>query len=130
MIELIVLKEKDPTKTFQVQGPPRHKRADQVLTSILFGLPTSSDDETRAAIHRYAELTSRSCSSSEKKERVKLRHFLDKTIGSAETEFEQKISTEVKRVLKPKDRNIGGSRMRLIDFEIMRQLRELLTEGG
>lgn len=124
-IELIVLKRNDPTEVIKVRDPPRHKRADQVLTSILFGLPTSSDDETRAAIHRYAELTSRSPASSETPELVDLRRFLDKTIGSAETEFEQKISTEVKRALRLKDRNKGGSQKRLIDFEIIRQLREL-----
>lgn len=109
--------------------PPRGKRADQVLTSELFGLATATDDPTKEAIYRYVDLQSSSRSEEEEKEYQKLNEYLGQIIGSAERPLEQEIADAVKKVLtEQRDDSLSKSsgQQRLVDLEIARQLHNIL----
>lgn len=131
--ELIILKrEEDRVEGIKDVRPPRSQRADQVLTSYLFGLTTTSDDATKDAIHRYAELISRPRSSSEEEELRDLDRYLNQTVGTAETEIEQRVATAVKQVLQELfATGLAESRgqERLIYLETLRKLRTLIEEA-
>jgi energy-coupling factor transporter ATP-binding protein EcfA2 len=80
--------------------PPRGKRADQVLTSYLFDLYTSSDNEIAEEIGRYTRLYN-------KKERTKqeeleletLRAKLNDELGSPETDLQKLVESAVNNAL-------------------------------
>lgn len=72
--------------------PPRGKRADQVLTSYLFGLSSTRDDETDRNIVELSRLRSLPDPSDEDRERMlELQRQLEPLIGSAETELQQEV---------------------------------------
>lgn len=125
--ELIKLMQRDE----YVEGtaghkPPRGKRADQVLTSYLFELATSGDRETREQIEKYSELLSKEHrDTTEKKQLQNLRTVLDQKLGSAESEFEQRIREAVRQVLISKSGS-QDEKPQVADYEIRRQLKELL----
>lgn len=108
--------------------PPRGRRADQVLTSFLFGLETASDSDIKQQIARYTHLARKPRTESEEAEFVKLRQDLDTILGSGETELERHVATAVRRVLEsqPEPRFPRES----VDYELRRQLRELLGRLG
>ena len=61
-------------------NPPRGWRADQVLTSFLFGLRSTSSGSLKGAIDRFAELKKKKTrSSEEKRDLVHLKDFLNKS---------------------------------------------------
>jgi hypothetical protein len=106
--------------------PPRSKRADQILTSYLFELATSGDRETREQIEKYSALLSKECRDTTEEEQLQnLRSVLDHKLGSAESEFEQRIREAVSQVLMSKP-GISVEKAQAMDYEIRRQLKELL----
>jgi len=106
--------------------PPRGKRADQILTSYLFGLSTSGDRETREQIEKYSALLGkRDRDATEDKRLQDLRSVLDQKLGSAESEFEQRVREAVSQVLMSKPGS-QGEKPQAVDYEIRRQLKELL----
>lgn len=112
--------------------PPRHQRADQVLTGYLFGLPTSGDDAIEEALHKYAELGSRpKRSEAEEKEFQSLKEYLGRTIGAPESEHEKEFTEAVREVLR-KRRKGGLAELpddeRRVDLEILHHLRKLIGE--
>ena len=59
-VQIVVLKREDNyVKAESDLELPRGQRADQVLTSFLFDLPTTTDDRTKEDIHRYVSLNTR-----------------------------------------------------------------------
>lgn len=69
---------------------PRGKRADQVLTSYLFGLETTTDDETKTQIGRLSKLLSKNRRSSKEDDEIQmLREILDKKLMSGESKREE-----------------------------------------
>lgn len=81
--------------------PPRGQRADQILTSYLFGLETTSDDETKEQIERLSGLLARSANlgEAEAQEVTALRDSLQGVLGSAETKTEALVAVAVEKAL-------------------------------
>ena len=105
--------------------PPRGSRADQVLTSYLFGLDTSGDNKTKAEIQRYSHLAAKKRTPDEETEYKKLFSVLENKLGSKETELEQVVSEAVSKTL-TQDSGVNKSDSSSLTFEIKRQLKKLL----
>jgi hypothetical protein len=109
--------------------PPYSQRADQVLTSILFGLDSSSSDNAQQRIELYSQLLSKpSLSDAENKKVNELRASLDVELGSAETELQQLVETAVHESigkLATKAVEAKSIPKPAIDLEIKRQLKAL-----
>ena len=69
-------------------NPPRDRRADQVLTSFLFGLLSTTSDDIIQKIERYAHLK-RKDSPDAQEEIETLRMALTETLGTPETELQR-----------------------------------------
>ena len=77
-------------------NPPRGRRADQVLTSYLFGLPSTTSDDVIQAIERYAELKRQDSPDTGTREEIEsLRTFLHETLGTPETELQRTVERAV-----------------------------------
>jgi hypothetical protein len=119
--------------------PPRGQRADQILTSYLFGLATTTDDRTRQQIQRLSELLGRGpgeLSPMDHQEIERLRAGLENQLGPHETRLEAVAATAVDQALDDilknrvqarfeELREEGGSTV-AADFEARRQLKSLL----
>ncbi len=114
--------------------PPRGKRADQVLTSWLFGLETTRSDGTFQMIEKYSMLLSKEKRSKKEEEELKqLRRVLNKELGSAETQLQQLVEDAVHKTIAELVSKISVSDQpphEAINLEIRRQLKELLGKGG
>lgn len=109
------------------QRPPRGQRADQVLTSSLFGLTTSGDDITKDQIEKYIRILGKKRTNKEEQELRVLRRTLDRRLGTGETELERQVANAVRSVLKKRP---DASRFldKPLNYEIRRQLRKLMQE--
>ena len=103
--------------------PPRGRRADQVLTSYLFGLPSTTSDDVIQAIERYAELK-RQDSPDTREEIENLRKTLTETLGTPETELQRTVERAVRHTLSTMTEQQGLDRDAL-RLETRRQLRDL-----
>ena len=122
---LVVLgREDDQTILVQQTPPPRGKRADQILTSPLFGLPNTSDDNIKQKIETYVRLGSkRNRSQSEEDKLDHLRADLDAFLGSRETQLEQLVADRIKSEATNTLREMQVDN-RAISSEIRRQIQE------
>ena len=104
-------------------NPPRDRRADQVLTSFLFGLPSTTSDDVVQKIERYAKLKQQD-SPDNREEIEDLRVALTETLGTPETELQRTVERAVRDTLstmtEQQDLDSGALRM-----ETRRQLRDL-----
>jgi energy-coupling factor transporter ATP-binding protein EcfA2 len=104
--------------------PPRGQRADQVLTSFLFELPTTSDDDTLGKIVRLNELqTNSGRSNEEERELEALRDELHKIFAEEETPFETVVRSEVQAAIEKK--NIEKMSNEAVRLEVLHILRSL-----
>ena len=78
--------------------PPRDRRADQVLTSFLFGLLSTTSDDIIQKIERYAQLK-RQDSPDAQEEIETLRMALTETLGTPETELQRTVEKAVRETL-------------------------------
>lgn len=108
---------------------PRGRRADQVLTSFLFGLGSTSSNALKQAIDRVAELKQKGkLSGDEQRDLAELRRFLDHALG-CETEMENVVSRAVDLAIEELLREqIAHYDPETIRFEIIRQIRAILGE--
>lgn len=125
--ELIKLnREGSSVQAIENLAPPYGQRADQILTSLLFGLPTSGDDATIGEIALLNDLAMKDpklLTSAEKEQLNQLRIKLSTQFDSGESELQTAVRKEVRAVLEArKQANIS---LIAADYEIMRQLREL-----
>jgi hypothetical protein len=127
-LALLTRDEKGCSRVRDKLKPPRGRRADQVLTSYLFGLTTSGDNATIRKIERYSDLMSRERTRGEEEEVQTLRDELDERLGTEETELQQLVAQSIQKVLekKPKSSYIDP---KAIDYEIKRRLRELFGDN-
>jgi len=109
--------------------PPRNQRADQVLTSYLFGLQTTRGDRTLERIERYVELSGKKPLGKDEEREIKsLRADLEDTLGSAETELQRIVETAVHEAIRsllqasPQYKSLDPS---VAGYEIRRQIRDL-----
>jgi energy-coupling factor transporter ATP-binding protein EcfA2 len=121
--------------------PPRGRRADQILTSYLFGLRTTGDNRTKDRIHRLADLLSKgdNASTEERREKARLQIELDKILGERETEIETTAADHIQQALFDTLTDRVTERIRSakaadgenpgIDLEVRRQLGNLFERG-
>ncbi len=117
--------------------PPRGMRADQVLTSFLFGLETTGDNQTKFEVERLAKLLSQpERTTAEADEVERLRQSLNGKLGSDETELGRQVERAAKNATEQQFEKLLNSSQpavrsfnlasSAVDFEIKRQLKELL----
>jgi energy-coupling factor transporter ATP-binding protein EcfA2 len=139
-VSLIHLRQRD-LSVGAISGlrPPRGLRADQVLTSYLFGLETTSDDQTKFEIERLSKLLSRQQRTpDEEAEVMRLREALGQKLGSEETELGRRVSraaqtvvaSEVERRLDPAQQLDAATPTaeQPVDLEVKRQFQELIAK--
>jgi len=104
-INICLLRRNDEDNTVEAINnipPPRGKRVDQVLTSYLFEMETTSDDKTKQQIERYSKLLGKDSRNEltdfEKQELQKLSQTLDATLGSEETELGRSVASNLESV--------------------------------
>lgn len=104
-------------------------RADQVLASEAFGLPTSRSLGSVSDLDRFAELRGKAERTPE--EDAELKHLserLDQSLRSGERPFEQEVEAAVGKTLREMTTSADPE---LLDLETKRQLRELFrSEPG
>ena len=125
--DLVVLgREDDRTTLVQQTPPPRGKRADQILTSPLFGLPNTSDDNIKEKIETYVRLKSkRNRSHLEEDKLIHLRVELDTFLGSRETQLEQLVADHIRSEAAETLKKLHLDD-RAVSSEIRRQIQEAL----
>jgi len=113
--------------------PVNDLRADQILTSFLFGLPTTRGDDATKAIGRYAELSEKERrSETEDAELAGLRQRLDDTLTIAETPVQRRVEQAVLETLASMPAPVSLPSAAQPDqsaeeYELRRQLNELLA---
>ncbi len=122
--QLILLQpDREGTEVQPGLKPPRRRRADQVLTSYLFGLPSTASDDVIYMIERYAELKQQD-SPDTRSEVERLKTLLTETLGEPETQLQQTVERAVRETLSKmtEEQELDSS---ALDLEIRRQLRDL-----
>ena len=108
--------------------PPRGRRADQVLTSYLFGLPWTVSDDVIDKIERYAKLKQQKLkqqgSPDTRSEVEHLKTFLTKTFGEPETQLQRTVERAVHEALSKmtEEQELDSFALKM---EVRRQLRDL-----
>ncbi|MFL5245252.1 MAG: AAA family ATPase [Gemmataceae bacterium] len=125
-VDLIVLEPIDGQVQASTFDPPRGKRADQILTSELFGLHTASDNATQAEIEEFAALAAldRSRNSTQESRFLSLQTSLDAKLGSPQTELERFVANGLEQILlaTPGIEHKSAA----VQYETLRQIRSLL----
>jgi len=122
---VLLAQEDDHVRGYDKLLPPHGRRADQVLTSYLFGLDTSGDNKTKAEIQKYSYLAGKKRSSDEEAEYKTLFAILESKLGTQETDLEQFVSEAISETLR-KNPETNKYNDKSLDFEIKRQLNDLL----
>ena len=127
--QLLLLKHGEDGVTIRSgMKPPHHLRADQVLTSYLFGLSSTTSDDVVQAIERYSLLLRQLDGPHEEAQREidSLRTYLTQTLGSAETELQQTVEHAVRETLtRMAEEDTIDAHEDALAFEMQRQIREL-----
>ncbi len=114
--------------------PPRNKRADQVLTSYLFGLQTTRDNAVSERIERYTALAGKKQRSEEEdRDLQSLKIELEQTLGSPETKLQDFVEEAVHKAvdeLLNSQPAYAGLDPDAIGYEIRRQIRDLVRGEG
>lgn len=109
-------------------SPPRHLRADQVLTGFLFGLYTSGDDATQAEIEEYAQLARVAPRTPAQEQRLQQLHdSLDQRLGAPETQLQRSIQEALYELLVERGLTAESE---AVTLETKRQLLEVFGEAG
>jgi len=93
--EIVVLQRDEEHQIRAVTDVPplNHLRADQILTSPLFGLPSTRGDTTVAQLARYARLLERATRTPEEQNELEeLKDLLEETLTSAESPLEREVA--------------------------------------
>lgn len=113
---------------------PKGQRADQVLTSPLFGLFSASGFDVSADIERYAQLASKkSRSDAEKVEFIELGEHLESVLGPFRNDMDRRIEEAVRAVMhKELEDALSSGRLtdKALDFKIRHRFATLRGEGG
>lgn len=112
---------------------PKAQRADQVLTSPLFGLFSSSGFDVSADIQRYAQLASQQAhTDSEKLELKALGERLDTILGPFQNDLERKIERAVRQAMEKELAEVlqsGAITHKSLDFHIRHRLQKSFGQG-
>lgn len=112
---------------------PRSQRADQVLTSPLFGLFSASGFDAAADIERYAELASKKeRNDNEQIEFIELEERIEATLGPFRSDLERRIDAAVREAMQQELEKVlesGKLTSKTIDFKIRHRIKQFLGEG-
>ena len=98
--EVIRLKRVDGHIEINQHSVPKKQRADQVLTSSLFGLYSASGFDVYSDIQRYAFLSSKKENTlADQSELIMLKESLQETLGPFHNEMEKRIYDTVQKVM-------------------------------
>lgn len=131
----VVRRSDDPESVIELTQLPADfegLRADQILTSPLFGLSSTRGGATRAGIARYAELIGKSPRTNEEDaELARLQERLDRVLGGGETESERLAERRAERLLEQvaSPEHLVDSADPQVREEATRQLNELFEKG-
>ena len=128
--KLILLQQgQDGVEVRSGLDPPRGQRADQVLTSYLFGLPWTTSDDVIQDIERYAKLKRQDSPDTDTREKIdNLRKTLTETLGTPETELQRVVEKAVRDTLSiMTSERFDSDALRM---ETRRQLRNLFGTKG
>lgn len=112
-------------------SPPRDQRADQVLTSYLFGLDTTRSEDSVGRIERFSKLLSKKkLTEDEQKDLNALRSELNNELGSGETKIQRLVERAVHESLDKLLTALVQEKppQEAIDFEIKRKLKDLFEK--
>jgi predicted ATPase len=127
--ELVWLRQAEGyVEGFDDQKAPGRQRADQVLTSYLFGLDSTRGTGVTRDINRYANLKSKkNRDPAEQQELIELHSRLDRDLGSEETELQRLVQNAVRKTLEKLPEEIASVQPDpdIVDLEIKRQLKGL-----
>ena len=113
---------------------PRNLRADQVLTSHLFGLASTTSDQVTQDVAHYSQLSSKHQRTPREEEKLQqLRGSLMTTFSQNESELQAQVRTAVRETLERLARDAiesGRVTWEALDLEVRRQLAEIFGEGN
>lgn len=112
-------------------SPPRGQRADQVLTSYLFGLDTTRSEDSVGRIEKFSKLLSKEkLTEDEQKDLNVLRSQLNNELGSGETQIQRLVEKAIHESLEKllTERIQEKPPQEAIDFEIKRKLKDLFEK--
>lgn len=112
------------------QSLPRSQRADQILTSELFGLTTTTSDTLIDKIEEYTRLKALSKLSSDQMTQVEaLERALNNVFGSPETALQRFVENAINEALEEviKQNQFAPKAVR---FEARRQIRQVFSREG
>ena len=123
---IVALDRKEGNIEYDMARPPRGMRADQVLTSYLFDLLTSGDNQLKSAMAEYSKLYLLDKRTSKQDERMsELHKWLDERIGSPETKLEKEVVRAVEKALDNILHQKASKLRSPINFEVIKQLQDL-----
>ena len=127
--ELVWLRQAEGyVEGFDDQKAPGRQRADQVLTSYLFGLDSTRGAGVTRDINRYANLKAKkNRDPTEQQELIELHSRLDEDLGSEETKLQRLVQNAVRKTLEKLPEELASIQPDpdIIDLEIKRQLKGL-----
>ena len=131
----LVLLSWEETHVSRHEGhPPRRQRADQVLTSYLFGLTSTRSEDVASDIARYSHLKAKKeLTQQESNELGQLNARLTQELGSQETELQRKVEDAVSKALQEMSASWLASAnipSQAVDWEIKRQLGRLFNRDA
>lgn len=132
---LVLLKQEDDHVTGRDKLlPPHGLRADQVLTSYLFGLDTTRSGDIAQQIERYSKLLSKkNLTQKEQGELSGLRSKLNNVLGSAETNLQRMVEKAVHESLEKLVDNLPNQELlpqEVVDFEVKRELKDIFGKNA
>lgn len=132
--EVVVLRRDQETGVDVVTEIPRidHLRSDELLSSFLFGLPSTRGQGTSVAIARYAALLGKEArSNAEEQDLVTLRASLSEELSDAVTPMQRVIQERVLASISPETLgNMEPATASPERLEILRQMSNLMGAGS
>lgn len=128
--EIVVLRKTEEREVEVIRDIPNieHLRADQLLGSFLFNLPSTRGSGVSVAIARYSQLLGKeSRSAEEERELAMLNEQLDIQLSSALTPVQKTVEKALRAALAPQ---AIAATEGATNLEVLRQVRELLAEEG
>ena len=134
LCQLVLLELSESNVTVRKNlNAPRNYRADQVLTSHLFGLVSTTSDQVTQDVAHYSQLSiKRQRTRGEEEELQRLRGDLMITFSQNESELQAQVRTAVREALERLARDAiesGRVTWEALDLEVRRQLGEIFGEG-
>ena len=135
LCQLIILELSESNVTVRKNlNAPRNRRADQVLTSHLFGLASTTSDQVTQDVAHFSQLSSkRRRTPGEEEELKQLRRALVTTFSQDESELQAQVRRAVQETLERLACDAiesGRVTREALDLEARRQLAEIFGTGN